>query len=215
MRRASVLGAAIIALLGSTALVVEFEPAPTAGTVEFGGRTWRVQSPDRAVAREYGGKTALHLTGTQTSSAFLPDVEFRNGTIEVDIAAPGRATPGIGFRGRRNGQWSNRILFNHWAGEQKGKHDVIEQAVVTRRTNTTLLLNIRRPARPPNRPWKEANDWFHVKVVVRADSVKIFLSDKTKPDIEVGEMLTKGEKGTLGLCGGDCYFANFRYTRAE
>ena len=215
MRRALAIGAAMVAVFGSTAAVAEREAATAYRAIEFEGRTWRHSATDRVSVREYGGKTALHIRGPRsTSSVFLPAVEFQNGTIEVDVAAPGRSTPTIGFRGRKNGRWTNRIVFNRWPSDDKSKRDVVEQAAVTRRASTLLLLNIRKAARE-GRAWAEAHEWFHVKVVVLADSVKVFLNGNAKPDIEVGAMFDRGEKGVLGLCGADCYFANFRCRAAR
>ena len=216
VRRHVSVGAACIVVLSSAVSVVECTQPGPHRTMEFEGKTWACDPSARVTVEKYGRKTALHVSGPQsTASVFLPAVEFQDGTIEVDIAAPQRASPEIGFRGRRDGRWANRIVFNRWASNDESKHDVIEQALVTRRASRVLLLNIRKAARNGGQGPVEADDWFHVKVVVQAATVKVFLNGSKKPDLEVGAVFDKDEKGVLGLCGGDCYFANFRYTPAK
>ncbi len=213
MRRVLAIGAAITTVLGSTAFAMGHEPSILHNTIEFEGRQWRHHSADRVVVEEYRGKTALRVQGARTnSSVYLPEVEFQNGTIEVDIAAPGRSTAGIGFRGRDNGYWCNKIVFNRWRGKDEDKCDVVEQAVVTRRTGTVLVLNIRKSGQDGIRERLDVYDWFHVKVVVQVENVKVYLNGSEEPSIEVGAMFDGNKKGVLGLCGGDFCFANFQCT---
>jgi len=216
MRKFLAITAASIAIFGSTGSTAERKPAALHRNIKFQGKTWAYRSHDRVTICKYGQKTALRVMGTQSNPyVFLPAVEFQDGTIEVDIAPNGRFTPGIGFRGLKNEKHVDKIMFSCWPPDGKNTGDVIEQALVTRRVGTVLLLNIRRGAPAVKRRSVEERDWIHVKVVVQGDRVKIFLNGSKKPDLEMAGMLEKDEKGTLGLCGGGFYFANFRYTLAE
>jgi len=212
MRGVLTFGAATIAVLGSTTFA---QPTSSPNTIEFEGKKWECHSADRVAVKEYRGKTALRIYGGYDTAAYLPDVEFHDGTIEVDMAALDRSLPGIGFRGRDNGNWCSKILFNHWRGEDQDQGEFVEQAVVTRRNGTVLVLNIRGSGQDNTRDRMDGPDWFHVKAVIQADKVKVYLNGSEEPSIELGAMFDGNEKGVLGLCGGGFYFANFRYTAVE
>jgi hypothetical protein len=68
-------------------------------TGEFGPDRWDLKN---AKAVDFLGRKAI------MGAAFLKDVQFQNGTIEVDIAAStdrARSYPGIVFRGQPNQDW--------------------------------------------------------------------------------------------------------------
>jgi hypothetical protein len=212
VRTVFVTNLAIMTAIGLTASAVEREPIEHRSAIEFEGREWRYTRADRVAVKEYRGKTALLLSGGNGSFVYLPDVEFGDGTIEVDIAAIDRSLPGIGFRGRDNGYWRNVVFFNRWRGTENDTCDVVEQAAITHRTGTNLVLNIRTSASDGSHTRPDLCEWFHVKIVVQGSSVTVYLNNSQVPSFEVGAMLDVHEKGVLGLCGNDCYFANFRYT---
>jgi hypothetical protein len=200
-------------LLGSTALPADNQSPTQQDAITFEEKGWELHEVTRAAVEDYRGKTALRVQGQHTdSSVFLPGVEFKDGTIEVDIAALDRTQPGIGFRGRAGGMWRNEIIFNFWPvkGERAAKH--LEQAVLTRKDNTVLVLNIRQSARDDVRC---SVKWFHVKIVVRESKVQIYLDGNGRPSIEMGNVFDETQRGAIGLFGGDFYFANFSYTSDE
>lgn len=213
MRRFLTFGAATIAVFGSTTFA---QPIPSPNTIEFEGNELEYHSADPVAVteEEYRGKTALRIYGGYDTAVYLPDVEFQDGTIEVDIAPLDRLIPGIGFRGRDDETWCNKILLNHWRGKKKDQGEFVEQAVVTRRNGTVLILNIRRSGRDNSHDMMDGPAWFHVKAVIQADKVKVYLNGSDEPSIELGAMLDGNERGVLGLCGGG-YFANFQYTAVE
>ncbi len=216
MSRTLVISAAIATMLGAIASGAEHGSFPPDETIEFEGRKWMRYSNSHVDIEEFQGKTALYVQGDRrNASVYLSGVEFHDGTIEVDIAAPARFAPGIGFRGLDKGQWRNRIMFSRRRGKDGDRREVVEQVVVTRRTGTVLLLNTRRPAFPSTREGHLGHVWFHVKVVVQGDSVSVYLNGGKKPDVTIGGLFDANEKGELGFCGGHLYFANFRYTSAD
>ena len=215
MRKVLATGAAVFTVLCGTALAAEQQPPSSRSTIEFEGRTWTHDAGGRVSVEEYRGMTALCVYGGTTASVYLPDVEFQDGTIEVDVAAMGRSTPGIGFRGRDHGNWRNTVLFNHWRANDQQTSGGVEQAVVTRRTGTVLVLNIRKSGEDAIPGGPDGPEWFHVKVVVEGGKVQVYLDGSEEPSIEVGAMFDPNEKGALGLCGRHFYFANFRYTTVE
>jgi len=193
--------AGIVAALASMAFAVERESSALCDTIEFQGKTWKHNPDNRVAVEEYRGNAALHLYGGD-KPAYLSGVKFREGALEVDLARTDRKPPGIGFRGRDNGNWRNVILFNLRKAEHQDTREFVEQGVGTRRNGTVLLLNIRTPD-----PCK----WLHVKATVQGRKVAVYLNGNAKPSIEVDGMFDEDEEGVVGLYGQGC-FANFRYT---
>ena len=207
------MGVAIATVFGATAFAAGDRLSTVPDTVEFEGRRWRYHSIRRAVVKEYRGKTALCVNGQRSDGAvYLPGIEFRDGVIEVDMATPDRSAPGIGFRGRDKGKWRNRIMFSRRRGRSQDRRGVVEQAVVTRKASTVLLLNIEESRYYGLSEELGGYDWFHVKIVVQGDTIRVYLNGGQKPSVVVGAMFDGDQKGVLGLCGGDFYFANFKYT---
>ena len=217
MRRAfvAVMAVGLAALLRPPLFVEPPALAASDGlhSIEFEGKRWVTGSPGQITATEYEGKTALCVRESTDTPVYLPDVVFRDGTIEVDLATAARSTPGIAFRGRGNGERVDRVMLNRWRRSSQHEGVLIEQAVVTRHKGTLLFLRVGVPDEKDGsgtRP--EFHGWFHLKLVVRGRRVAVYLDDDERPSIEIDEMLDGLEGGTLGVCGRNFYFANFRYT---
>ena len=188
------------------------EAASGEKTIEFEGKQWVTDLADRVTVEEYRGTTALCVRGRNDSYVYLPDVEFQDGTIEVDIAIEPRSVPGIGFRGRDDGKWYDKIMIDRRRGEPRDPNEMVEQAVVTRRNGTLVLLRVGTPRQDGLGKKPDLYEWFHLKVAIRGKDVKVYLNGNEEPSIEVGGMFDDIGRGTLGVCGRDFYFANFRYT---
>jgi hypothetical protein len=203
----AVIGALTMTVIAHLALAQESR------TIDFEGRSWKPLQADRIAVAEYRGRSAVHVTGTNLTSAYLPGSAFQEGTIEVDLSASGRATPGIGFGGFAAGNWRNRVLFNHWRpGREASERAVLEQAVITRRDGTVVVLNLRDAAHLQTS--QRQPGWFHVRITVRGDSLAVFLDNEETPIITLGSVVEQGS-GEIGLCGSDFHFANFVFTPAH
>jgi hypothetical protein len=207
-----------IAAVGSINASAKEHPRPASEgshTIEFEGKRWVTDLADHVTVEQHQGKRALRVRGRTDSYVYLPHVEFRDGTIEVDIATGSRAIPGIGFHGRASGQWADRVMLNRWRRASLAGAAVIEQAVLTRREGTLLFLQVGVPGKDDSGADRDSHGWFHLKVVVRGRRLAVYLDHEAQPSIEVDEMLDVIGPGTLGVCGRNSYFANFRYTPFE
>jgi hypothetical protein len=219
MRNACVAGIALAAasLLCPVAVAQERQTGASRNlrTIEFEGRRWVTDSASQVSIEEYEGKTALFVRGGLDGLVYLPDVVFRDGTIEVDFATRPRGIPGIGFRGSENGERLDKVIFNRWRWSSATKGGAIGQAVITRRRGTLLALRIPVPKEDDSGRNLNIHGWFHVKVVVHGKRVAVYLNGAEGPSIEVNEMIDDTGRGTLGVLGNHFYFANFRYTPAD
>jgi hypothetical protein len=199
-------------LLTFVAVVVGNEPASGQQRIEFEGKQWAASNADRVSTCKYRGEDALQVRGRHDTFVYLPDVVAKDATIEVDVAAGSRCQPGICFRGRADGKELDRIVLSRWAKGTHNNGSVLEQAVITRRQGTLVYLMIDIPKHEGSNAPVTPADWFHVKVVCCGDRVSVYLDESEKPIVELAAMLDSEAKGTLGMCGSDFYFTNFRYT---
>ncbi len=177
-------------------------------SVEFQGRRWVADSVSSISLAEFKGRPALSARGGVHTWVFLPEVDFRDGTIEVDLAAGPRGIPGIGFRGSDDAERVDRVTFTSSPSASSTAESRVEQAVITRRNGTLLVLRMARREKP--------RGWFHVKLVVVGSKVAVYVDGSKEPVLVVDKMLDKKGHGHVGVWGlHDVYFTNFRCTPAE
>ena len=154
--------------------------------------------------------------------AFLPGVEFSNGTIEVDIRGkdvPQRSFVGVAFHGvdatTYDGVYFRPFNFRS-PNPSNSSHGVQYHSLPT---YTWQKLRTEQPGKyeqavtPPPDP----NAWFHARIVVAGPKVSVFVGDAKDPSLVVNA-LNDRRSGLVGLwvgnnSGGD--FANFVITRAD
>jgi nitroreductase len=151
---------------------------------------------------KYRGKPALRIKpGTGQGYALLKDVEFKNGVIEVDIAAIPRFT-GIVFRMKGDNNYE-AVYFR----PQNSRHtDPIK------RKHTVQYMS------HPDHPWHylrknfpdkyEAEldippeEWFHVKLEVNGTTLRVFVNGSATPCLEVKGLKHGLRKGKVGVWTG-------------
>jgi len=112
-------------------------------TIQFEGKQWNTSLAKEATVETFKGKTALHVQGREQTYVYLPDVEFRDGTIEADIA--GATFSGIAFRGRNGGRRAEKLYFRPQnAGTAKHKKSV-QYAVIGRKDASWSVLRAKFP----------------------------------------------------------------------
>jgi len=199
-------------LLGLVAVTCLFaQPAGLADewqAIEFEGKRWVADVNTHVVAGEFYGRQALNVRGGTHAYVFLPDVDFGNGTIEVDVAAGPRGVPGVGFRGSANGSRVDKVAFSLFRPGSQAPEGAVGQVVITPRDGTMFLLRTDRDVESPR--------WFRVRLDVHDGRVTVYVNGAVEPVLVVDKMLDANARGNLGVWGlQDVYFSNFRYTPAE
>jgi hypothetical protein len=182
----------------------------------------------KAEVATYRGRRGVHLTApsgrtdpedNESVHAFLAGVDFKNGTIEADVAgAPMPGAPGDarGFIG---------IDFRHQ------EHGVRTESIYLRPTNGRADDQLRRNHSVqydsvPDFPWfrlrrespgvyesyadLEAGAWTHMKIVVSGTRAVLYVNGSDQPclivsDLKLGE--THGQVGFWGQWSTDAYFS--------
>jgi hypothetical protein len=184
-------------LLTSTAFVIGIARSDSP-------KGWTADGAD--VRTETQSKKTIHAV-TPTKSVgylWLDGVTFREGTIEADMK--GKGAFGIAY-GVPDGPERVVVMPRNFAD---GKGESIEYvSPIDTGRQPQKPNSVRAIKAPPN-----GSSWFHVKVDVKLDTVRIFVGDAPEPSLVV-DRSQKTKAGKAGLCvpeGSEASFANFKVT---
>jgi len=153
--------------------------------------------------------------------AYLPGIEFSNGTIEFDVRGKDvqqQSFVGVAFHGV-DGTTYDAIYFRpfNFRTEDAARRIRAVQ-YIAHPANTWQKLRAEQPGKyeQPVNPVPDPNGWFHVRVVVASPRVSVFVDHAKEPSLVVNQ-LSDRRKGLVGLwvgnsSGGD--FANFKIVPA-
>ena len=174
-------------------------------TIDFDSERWLIKDPT-AKKEEHLGRKSLFLSSNGFAS--LKDVEFEDGTIEVDVAASTPVEfPGVVFRFLSPDEHELFYLRPHHSG-----HDDATQYV---------------PAFQGSHPWQIYNgpgataaaeiprdQWFHIKIEVTGLTARVWLGNAAEPKLLITDLKHGYSKGSVGItCGAmGAYFSNFSYS---
>jgi len=159
----------------------------------------------------YNGEIVEHL-GRQslTGTAFLKDVNFQNGVIEVDIAVDGtRSYPGINFRIQSPQNYEKFYMRPHRSGLYP---DAMQYSPVTNGITEWQLWvgeGYTSGAEIPE------NEWIHFKIEVNGTRAKIYQNNEEKPFLDIYDLKHGLSSGTIGLNGPSAFFSNFSYNETD
>ena len=169
-----------------------------------------------------GGRTGVRLSEAEGEGpAYLPNMEFANGTIELDIRGKdvqGSSFVGVAFHGV-DGTTYDAIYFRPFNFKTDDQARVLRAVqYISHPAHPWQQLRADHPGEyeKPVRPVPDPNGWFHARVVVASPQVSVFVADAKEPCLTV-KQLSDRRKGLVGIwvgntSGGD--FANLRITRA-
>jgi hypothetical protein len=182
-----------------------------------------VNASKRTISRLVdGGRTGVRLSEAEGEGpAYLPDTEFANGTIELDIRGKdvqGSSFVGVAFHGV-DGTTYDAIYFRPFNFKTEDQARVLRAVqYVSHPAHPWQKLRADTPGQyeKPVKPVPDPNAWFHARVVVASPQVSVFVADAKEPCLTV-KQLSDRKKGMVGIwvgntSGGD--FANLRITPA-
>ncbi len=153
--------------------------------------------------------------------AYLPGIEFANGTIEFDVKGKDvqqQSFVGVAFHGV-DGTTFDAIYFrpfNFRAEDPARRRRAVQY--ISHPTYTWQKLRAEQPGKYEQavNPVPDPNAWFHVRVVVASPKVSVFVGDAKEPSLVVNQ-LSDRKKGLVGLWVGNNSagdFANFKIVPA-
>jgi hypothetical protein len=149
--------------------------------------------------------------------ALVNDLEFSEGTIEVDLKGFGRNKAcflGVGFN-VVDGETFESVYFRPYIFA-KGQRSAIQY--VSWPNNGWKELGARKPGvyESAVNPVPRPDGWFHARYEITKKKVKVFVDDAKKSSMVVDRIATR-EKGKVGLWvdSGDGFFSNLKITPAK
>ncbi len=175
---------------------------PQESIIDFESDKWNIQSGE--IVQFMDRKCFI-------GTAFLKDVEFQNGIIEVDIAVTGqkhRSYPGILFRVQSPGNWERFYIRPHRASLYP---DALQYTPAFNGIDGWQLYNGEGYTKAADIP---DNQWVHFKIEVWGNQAQIYMDDMHRPVLVIPELkhgVSKGYLGLLGPINRTAYFSNFKY----
>ncbi|MGB8951467.1 MAG: SMP-30/gluconolactonase/LRE family protein [Candidatus Aminicenantales bacterium] len=171
--------------------------------VRFDPEHWQLGPATRV--EEFLGRKALTLSGT----AFLKDVVFENGIVEVDLAfKEGTIFPTIIFRAQDEANYEEFYVRPH----KSGQPDALQYTPVFNGLSAWQLYY----GEGYTRAWTfSPNTWIHIKLEIAGTQARVFIGGAPNPALVINDLKRGRSKGRLGLkvtgTIGLSYFADFTY----
>ncbi len=174
---------------------------PVSEAVDFDSDRWIL--PDAAKVEHLGRKALL-------GNALLPDVQFEDGVIEVDVAVTGaRSYPGILFRIQTGQNYERVYIRPHRLGTLYP--DTVQYVPAWHGIDGWQLYSGEGFTASATIP---AGEWVHLRLEVFGTQARVFIGDSEEPVLRIHHLQRGRTRGAIGLVGpkdGTAWFSNFRY----
>lgn len=158
----------------------------------------------------------VHLVGKPGDGLlWIKEPIFTNGRIDLDIKGKneqGKSFVGLAFHGLNDSTYEAIYFrpFNFKNPERNG-HSV---QYISHPEYTWYKLRQEHPEKYENtiNPVPEPADWFHVTIIIKYPTVKVFVNNSEKPSLTI-EQLTSRKEGWIGFWVGnnsEGYFRNLK-----
>ena len=148
-----------------------------------------------------GKGAAIHLNEANGSGiAWIKDKSFKEGVIEFDLKGrdvPQKSFVGIAFHGVNDTTYESVYFrpFNFKASDPERNAHCVQYIALPLYDWPRLRSEHHNQYEKPVSPAPDPNDWFHVRVVVRANRISVFVNEQASPALEVQELISTG--GTM------------------
>jgi hypothetical protein len=171
---------------------------------------------------ENGKKVIRFSKNANDGIGWLKEVEFSNGTIELDIRGKDvlqQSFVGVAFHGVDNETLDAVYFrpFNFRADDPVRKIHAVQYISHPDFTWSFLRENHNGKYEKAVTPAPDGNEWFHARIVVQYPSVKVYVNGNPEPCLSI-DKLNDRKTGKIGLWvgnGSDGDFANLQITTRE
>ena len=186
------------------------------------GEGWQVINREAKIIEENGQQIIqFKATNQQGGVAWLEDLEFTNGVIEVDIKGKnvkGGSFVGVAFRVADDTTY-DVIYFRpfNFGPQDNSKGRSVQY--ISHPVHTWYKLREEHPRQYENsvNPAPNPDSFFHVKIIVQKPKVSVYVNDNQEPSLVVDE-LSDRTGGKIGLWMdyiSDGSFANLKIIPAK
>ncbi len=171
--------------------------------IDFSSGQWTITS---GAVVDFDGRKCLK------GSAFLKDVMFEDGTIEVEVyTVPGqRAYPGVVFRMTDQQNYERVYIRPHRAGLYG---DALQYVGTFNGLDSWQLFSGEGKSSRLDIP---ANQWNKIRIEVGGSQARLYWNNTGNPVMEITDLAHGTSKGSLALFGDNTsYFSNFKFTSSS
>jgi hypothetical protein len=190
--------------LAATFLCVQVAPVKdSAQLVPFDSAHWQIKDP-KARIEDHLGRKSLYLN---SGFAFLNDVGFEDGVIEVDIAAPKlRSFVGLVFRFESVDEHETVYFRPH----KSGLEDAVQYTPAFNGATCWQLYSGPGFTAAVEIPKEQ---WIHVRIEISGLNGKVYFNNSDKPVLIITDLKRGYSRGSVGLSAGanGGHFSNFSY----
>ncbi|UCF38621.1 MAG: hypothetical protein JSU96_07230 [Acidobacteriota bacterium] len=162
-----------------------------------------------------GGERFIRLSETPgDGAAWLEDVEFTTGTIELDIRGknkPGQSFVGVTFHSADHETYEAVYFrpFNFRSPDPDRQSHSVQY--ICHPEYTWHSLRSSRPGEFENSisPPPEAEAWLHARIVVEDSSIRVYVNGSSEPSLAV-DRLTDRNTGRIGVWAGHNSAGDFK-----
>jgi hypothetical protein len=194
----------LICLATAFLSVVIFGSTAHSQSVPFDSGRWQIEDPTGRV-EDYLGRKSLYLT---SGFAFLKDVEFEDGVIEVDIAAANR-TSFVGIVFRFENVDNHEIVY--FRPHKSGLADAVQYTPSFNGAAPWQLYSGEGFTTAVEIPKEQ---WVHARIEISGLGGKVYFNNSDKPTLVIEDLKRGYSRGSVGLWGiaNGGHFSNFSYT---
>ena len=173
------------------------------------------------VLKDAKNKNGVHLDEKEGDGvAWLNEIRFGNGIIEFDVKGRDmmqRSFAGIAFHGSNDSTMDVIYFrpFNFQSPEAERKNHSVQY--VSLPAYDWQKLRTQFPGKYEHAIDKapQPNDWFHVRIIIKAPKISVYVNDNSLPDLVV-DQLSDRKEGMIGFWVGnnsDGDFANLKLVK--
>src|SRR5688572_304273 len=151
-----------------------------------------------------GARKGVRLSEAEGEGpAYLPGIEFGDGTIELDMKGKdvqGASFIGVAFHGV-DGTTYDAIYFRPFNFKTDDQARVLRAVqYISHPAHPWQKLRAEKPGQyeKPVKPVPDPNGWFHARVVVASPKVSVYVADANEPCLTVSQ-LSDRRKGLVGV----------------
>jgi hypothetical protein len=172
-----------------------------------------------SIFSENGKKGIRFSKNANDGIGWLKEVEFSNGTIELDIRGKDvlqQSFVGVAFHGVDNETLDAVYFrpFNFRSDDPARKIHAVQYISHPKFTWSFLRENHNGKYEKAVTPAPDGNEWFHARIVVQFPGVKVYVNGNPDPSLNI-DKLNDRKTGKIGLWvgnGSDGDFANLQIT---
>jgi 3-keto-disaccharide hydrolase len=200
------------------------KPAVTRDFSDLKKNEWLTRNTEFKI-QVYKGKKVLCLDGN-LALAYIKDLQFADGTIEMDMASSTKARMYFGVAFRIREEFSRKIKardnskqkyeYIYFRPFASGTIEAMQYCAAGTEYNWSYLRK-KFPGVYEAKVDLPATDWFHVKIEVSGQKAKVYINNAKTPVLVVKDLKHGKTKGSVGFYSywKPTYFANLKITTSE